>query len=109
MNTVTFIRDYARVCSSYHCADCPLRAKCLNSGDCGTMTKYDIDRLINAVDEWSKAHPMKTRLMDFLEKYPKAQVNGDGTPHLCAKTLGYVCNCPPVDRCKECWNTSLEE
>ena len=113
MNAVTFIRDYARMCMSYDtCDDCPLYSgRCMEITDLKHIETNDIHRIVNTVDEWSKGHPVKTRLMDFLEKYPNAQINEDGVPFACAESLGYLKskNCDSYDSCEKCWNTLLED
>ena len=111
MDVVTFIRDYVRMCNSFKsCGDgCPLYCcRCMECRGFDNMEMDDIHKIIAAVNDWSKVHPVKTRLMDFLEKYPKAQINEDGVPFACAKTLGYVCDCPP-GFCSNCWNAPFDE
>ena len=64
------------------------------------------------MEQWSKEHPKKTRLQDFLEKYPNAPKISDGTPRVCAAALGYrnFCEIRSDDiNCKNCWNHILEE
>ena len=63
------------------------------------------------VAEWekAKAKPQKTMMQDFLEKFPKAELNSQGTPYgICPSYLGYKtpkCNFG----CVECWNRPLEQ
>ena len=59
--------------------------------------------------KWAKEHPQKTMLQDFMEKYPNAAVDFDGTPACCASDLGY-CNKgdEPCPDCVKCWNRLLE-
>lgn len=48
------------------------------------------------VMNWSKRHSKrtgKTRIQDFLEKYPKAPCSMDGTPYACCERLGYTDTC----------------
>ena len=56
-------------------------------------------------------HPRKTFLQDFLEKYPKAPLDRDGTPRACPEIFGYL----PLDYvercggdCIACWNQPLD-
>lgn len=53
------------------------------------------------------AEPVKTRLEDFLEKYPKAYVSVEGEPCACAKNLGYVEECP-LKNCVDCWQDLVD-
>ena len=110
MDAVTFIRDYARMCVSYDtCDDCPLYScRCMEITDLKYIEMNDIYRIINVVDEWVKGHPVKTRLMDLLERYPKATRDNNGTPIACAGNLGYTNECHACD-CIECWNSPLED
>ena len=108
MDAVIFIQDYARMCESYEdCGDCPIFGGCMGSSHTKSIWVNDIHRIIDVVDEWSKAHPIKTRLTDFLEKLPKAPRREDGVPLACVQSLGYTSDC--CGFCRECWNTSLEE
>lgn len=60
--------------------------------------------------------PRKTRLMDFLEKYPNVPLNGNGTPNLMPWNLGY-CGDTPCYACKKakgkpvawCWEREVED
>ena len=111
MDAVTFVRDYARMCKSYNsCGDCPLRGGCMGcpTEECDMDNIY---RVIKTVDEWSKVHPIKTRLTDLLEKYPDAPMDENGAPIFCVKNLGYEINCSIGDcsNCMKCWDIPLEE
>lgn len=64
---------------------------------------------IAIVQSWSDAHPLKTCLSDFVEKFPKAPLGMDGTPDICPDILGYRGDSNCCGNCKECWNTSLRE
>lgn len=39
--------------------------------------------LVRDVEEWSAAHPRKTRQSVFLEQYPQASIGGDGVLRVC--------------------------
>lgn len=62
------------------------------------------------VENWSKAHPRKTRLQDFLEKYPKAILEDSGIPKgTCCRWLGYTTECVlGSSNCFRCWDSPLE-
>lgn len=69
------------------------------------------EKVVEIVQKWSDEHPQKTRLDDFMEKYPKALLRKDGTPvEVCCENLGYtkVCIYNYCDGCSECWNAPLE-
>lgn len=89
-------------CDGVPCSDCPMldaSRKCID----GTKESVDI------VEKWSKEHPVKTIMDDFLEKYPKVKMDKDGTPVVCAEDLGYKINCFDNRRdCIKCWDTPME-
>lgn len=81
------------------------------------MRKYP-EKAISIVEKWSKEHPRKTILQDFLEKYPKAELRYNKFPEICPYFLGYAENRQCVldteerfcsEECEECWNRPLEE
>lgn len=71
----------------------------------------DYSQYAAAVEQWSKEHPLKTRLQDFLEKYPKAIIGSDKTPvGVCCVRLGYCESCRYVGcGCYQCWNEPVED
>lgn len=70
-----------------------------------STTKDEIDKII----QWSKDNPKKTRLQDFLEKYPNAELSQKGIPVACAGNLGYCnSNCPGSLLCSKCWNEPID-
>lgn len=75
MDAVKFIEERNRMCNSYEkCSDCSLYLT-----HCGGLRDLDVERVVGAVEEWSVAHPRKTRQSVFLEQYPNAKVNDKGT------------------------------
>lgn len=67
---------------------------------------------VQQIEFFSKEHPRKTRLQDFLEKYPNAPLTLDGmkTPKACAQQLGYCESCHYVGGgCYNCWNEPVED
>ena len=102
-----FYQKYRRMCESYkNCKGCPRDYKgCLDFG----VELNDLDELENDVEQWSKEHPQRTRLQDFLEKYPNAPVDGNGTPQACCEHLGYCTkSCDPFElTCKDCWDIPI--
>lgn len=116
MDTIEFIKERNRMCDYYkdnRCwndnEQCPvLYCKChdfRNAAD-------DEFKIVNVVEQWSKNHPKKTMLRDFLEKFPNALLDKDGVPekfcpHDVGYTSGYYCHKEPRN-CVKCWNRSLE-
>ena len=62
---------------------------------------------IKIVQEWSDAHPIKTRKSVFLEAFPNALTGKDGTPKVCVEYIfGGSCH---SSNCNKCWNTPIEQ
>lgn len=110
MDAVTFIKERNRMCNFYKC--CKIKGCPAENLSCDSLEEITIQgfKLIRDVEQWSKEHPRKTILQDFLEKYPNAELNDDGIPKPCPYWLGYkdmpFCN---RIRCVECWNRPVEE
>ena len=111
MDVLTFLKEYSRMCNSYisewNCNGCPRETE--PTCEITDLGPEGIKKLINDVDQWSKEHPLRTRLQDFREKYPNALLYYDGTPKPCCSDLGYCKECPEVTTCEECWNMPVEE
>ena len=64
--------------------------------------------LVDYVEQWSKDDPQKTRLQDFLEKFPKAEP-AYVYDKLCCEKLGYCNDCHENEEdCVKCWNKPIE-
>lgn len=93
-------------CTGVACEKCPFyKSKIIG---CREFFPESVD----IVEKWSKEHPAKTMLTDFLEKYPNARLDGNGVPRFCPKDLGYEkdgkAHCRNL-HCVDCWNRPLEE
>ena len=74
--------------------------------------------VVKEVEEWSAAHPRKTRQSVFLERYPEASIGDDGVLRLCPFLIdaSYRNNdggCKAVQRqCSDChkefWGQEVE-
>ena len=75
MDAVKFIEERNRMCKSFcdGCTGCPAFNVC-NNLCCavGNESTLDATAQIAIVEEWSAAHPRKTRQNVFLEQYPEA-------------------------------------
>lgn len=61
--------------------------------------------VVKEVEEWSAAHPRKTRQSVFLEHWPNAKVFVDGVLDFCPQELDsrYPCQSTDVEmRCQSC-------
>ena len=68
MDALEFLRERKRMCNlCKHCEGCPLeRARC----DLGTSTPdEEYEKIIAAVEQWSKEHPRKTRRACFWSSF----------------------------------------
>ena len=86
MDVVKFIEERKRMCAAYkNCMDCPAgdRADCVVA----VNSNLGADEQLKIVEEWSDAHPSKTRQSVFLEQYPEAVVDARGSIDICPKVL----------------------
>ena len=107
MDAIKFIKERDRMCKSYYdaekgyCSDkCPARdIQCIELD--GLSAKAE--ELVARVEEWSAAHPRKTRQSVFLEQWPEAKVDARGVldiePCLLLKRYSYKAEdgCDDVD------------
>lgn len=117
MDAVKFLEELKRLCESkQRCTDCPLSRDTNN--DCPLGYPYgwkgeNTKKAISIVEKWSAEHPMKTRLMDFLEKFPNASLGSSGTPLYLPRPFGY-CGRETCQGCdhwgsSDCWILPVEE
>ena len=113
--TTNFLAELKRMHKeSDGCKACPISA--LNNGEnytCDKFIRMCGDKAIEIVQEWSNAHQPKTRLSEFLEKYPKAKLYGASElPRFCVADL-YGTTCEDMGMvgvgCAGCWNTPVDE
>lgn len=78
MDTVKFIEERNRMCKSFDagCKGCPAFNVCEHELSCavGQLSTLDATTQIAIVEEWSAAHPRKTRQDVVLERYPDIQI-----------------------------------
>lgn len=84
MDAVEFIRERNRMCKHFRgCAKCPADGMI-----CSTIWEMnDAERLVQIVEEWSAAHPVKTRQSVFLEQWPEAELDTNGAVAICPTIL----------------------
>ena len=112
--TVNYLQEVYRMCKYYdhECDKCP--ASIINNRHnqiCKTFFINHPDRAIEIVQAWSDEHPVKTRLDDLLEKYPKfAQLSETGRPMFKPRVFGYCTDCStcPNNKAEHCWHEPLE-
>lgn len=57
---------------------------------CGTMSEMwgvDAAQIVKNTEEWSAAHPRKTRQSVLLEQWPEARVDKNGIPCICPAAI----------------------
>lgn len=105
MDAVKFIKERDRMCRFYHhagdCYQCPAK-----DCECSALEgMVDDDNIVAIVEEWSAAHPHKTRQSVFLEQYPQADIDNTGLLVLCPKRISAgvraTTNCMRA-RCDDC-------
>lgn len=121
MDAKKFLEEARKMCKAQDtCVDCPIKYSgdaCLFYGNLPeNWTQEEIERVAQIVEQWSEEHPRKTRLADFLEKYPNAPLNSIGTPRLTPWNLGY-CGDMYCSTCKKakgkplawCWEQEVQD
>lgn len=110
MDAVKFIKERDRMCKSYYdaekgyCSDeCPVRdIQCIELDDLSA----DAEGLVARVEEWSAAHPRKTRQSVFLEQWPNARPADDGLLAFCPKMFDFniscLARCNSLKKCSDC-------
>ena len=120
MDAKKFLEEARRLCKAQgFCAECPIKygeRDCLFDNTPEEWALKEIERIVPIVEKWSQKHPRKTRLMDFLEKYPNAPIDEDGAPTLMPWSLGY-CGDTPCYACEKakgkkirwCWEQEVQD
>ena len=105
-DVLKFSKELKRMCRAYPgCEGCPAYSEL--PCDIRDVTP----KLIDAVQKWSDAHPLKTYAQDFREKFPK----WGGIPPVCHAILyegiNAPCRCPRGEgvTCEMCWNSPMPE
>lgn len=80
------------MCRSFggSCTGCPCeKVRCVINAH---VSDDDYKRIVAMVEEWSAAHPRKTRQSVFLEQYPEAKIV-EGALAICPYNLGLIDKC----------------
>lgn len=119
MDAVDFIKERNRMCEFYDNGRCHGGCPAYGGISCNDLTRITDQgyALVKIVEKWSSEHPQKTMLQDFLEKFPKAPLQSDGTPSLCPYKCGYTredyCKKfnpnPTYKTCLDCWSRPVED
>lgn len=118
MDAVKFLEELKRMCKSCSdCRSCPIKDPVVCMFCDAIDTKIDCNdfsKSVAIVETWSDEHPVKTRLVDFLEKFPNASLSSEGLPLWLPRPFGYcgrkTCyDCEQPCDAEGCWNLPLEE
>lgn len=93
MDAVKFLQERARMCNSFSpdCEGCRVDEEKPVISECYRWMFENPERAVKIVEEWSAAHPPKTRQSVFLEQYPEAEIDKDGVLILCPKRISAYC------------------
>lgn len=120
MDAVKFVEERRRMCKSFgdKCTRCPALKVHENELYCAVDIRSTLDDTaqVAIVEEWSAAHPRKTRQSVFLAQYPEGEIDSSGCLILCPKRISADCrnrygNCTKrlcSDCRKEFWGQEVE-
>lgn len=115
MDAVEFLKERKRMCKSCEaCVGCPLERAGCGLGTSASDEEYE--KIIAAVEQWSKENPRKTRQSVFLEQYPETEIDTFGYLAVCPKRISADCrirygNCSNrlcSDCHREFWSQEVE-
>lgn len=84
MDAVKFVKEYLRMCTKVdECEDCPVYKTDFCTVPAKERSQESAEEIVELVEEWSIAHPRKTRQSVFLEKYPNARIDSQAVIYVC--------------------------
>ena len=109
MDAVKFVKEYLRICTNVdECNDCPVYKTDFCTVPVKERSQESAEEIVELVEEWSAAHPRKTRQSVFLEQWPTALLTKEGTFAACpmlfsSKYRNADRECAsPYESCDEC-------
>lgn len=88
MDAVKFVKEYLRMCGKFSdCEECPAFMTDFCTVNVEEQSQETAGEVVRVVEEWSAAHPRKTRQSVFLEQYPEAKIDKNGYLMLCPITV----------------------
>ena len=89
MDAVKFLQERARMCNSFSpdCEGCRVDEEKPVMSECYMWMFENPERAVKIVEEWSSAHPRKTRQSVFLKQYPEANLDVSGAIDICPAAL----------------------
>ena len=93
MDAVKFVKEYLRMCGKFSdCEECPAFMTDFCTANVEEQSQETAGEVVRVVEEWSAAHPRKTRQSVFLEQYPEAKIV-EGVLAICPYNLGLIDKC----------------
>lgn len=84
MDAVKFVREYLRMDTKVdEFEDCPVYKTDFCTVPAEERSQESAEEIVELVEEWSAAHPRKTRQSVFLEKYPNARIDSQAVIYVC--------------------------
>lgn len=96
----TVFEAYARMCNSFNSCEngCPMYQcdwGCIYRGSCQQFVVENAKKAEEIITKWAEEHPIKTRQDVYLQLFPKALVDEDGTlktkPCFINRKMYYTC------------------
>ena len=84
MDAVKFVKEYLRMCTKVdECEDCPVYKTDFCTAPAKERSQESAEEIVELVEEWSAAHPRKTRQSVFLGNYPCARIDSQSVLYAC--------------------------
>lgn len=111
MDAVKFVKEYLRICAEVDgCEECPVYKTDFCTIPANVLSQEIAEEVVRLVEEWSAAHPIKTRQDVFLEQWPEARIDDNGVLGVCPATVSLSyrkdgCGCINIHKtCPNCRN-----
>lgn len=86
MDALKYLKELHRMCSKQcSCDDCEFTK--VMQVSCDHLGLESPEKAVEIVENWVKAHPVRTRQSVFLERYPNAKTDEDGVLNICPTLL----------------------
>ena len=84
MDAVKFVKEHLRMCAKFDaCGDCPVYKTDFCTDPAEECSQESAEEIVELVEEWSAAHPQKTRQNVFLGNYPCARIDSQSVLYAC--------------------------